>query len=67
MEITITPSELYLFAWAAIATGAAIYWSNKSDHYKEQFQIMMKLACVMTKDEEVRRDFETNVANKLME
>lgn len=66
MELTITGSELYLFAWAAIATGAAIYWSNKADHYHEQFRIIMKLACVMTKDEKVRKEFESNVADKLM-
>lgn len=66
MEMTITLTELYLFAWAFIATGAAIYWSHRSDHYHDQFKTLMKLACVITKDPTIRSEFEKNVVDKLM-
>lgn len=66
MELTVTLTELYLFAWAFIATGAAIYWSHRSDHYHDQFKTLMKLACVITKDEKMRGEFEKNVVDKLV-
>lgn len=66
MEITITGTELYLFAWATIATVGAIYWSNKADHYHSQFRTLMHLACVITKDDKMRKEFEANVVDKVI-
>ena len=65
MEIIITPSELFLFTWAVIATIGGFYQQHKSQHYHEQFRTLMKLACLITKDEKLRKDFESNVVDKL--
>ncbi len=67
MEFTISLTELYLFAWATIASIGALYQQSRAHHYHNQFRTLMRLACVITKDEEVRRDFEINVVNKLTE
>lgn len=66
MELTITGTELYLFAWAFIASGAAIYQQSRAHHYHDQFRTLMKLACVITKDPTIRQEFERNVVDKLM-
>lgn len=66
MEFVISPSELYLFAWAVIASIAALHQQNKAHHYHDQFRTLMKLACIITKDEGMRKDFEKNVVDKLM-
>lgn len=65
MEFTFSIAELYLFAWAVIASIGALYQQNRAHHYHEQFRVLMKVACVITKDEKMRGEFERNVVDKL--
>lgn len=69
MNITFTEQDLFIYLLCLWAVGATIVaWQYRSLAYelKRVVRESLNLACNITKDEALRKDFEVNVVDKLI-
>lgn len=58
---------LYLvILWAVVATALCLEYRRICIKLHESLKLSFNLACHITKDEEIRKDFEINVVDKLI-
>ena len=60
-------TDLLFIIWSAVATATALHYRARLIEGKALLRASMILACNLTKDEKLRKEFETNVVDKIIQ